>query len=74
MKVLLQAVFGCPARGCAQPGQVLDVDEAEAVAMVAGRYAAFADDADAEACAAKVAVLRAPLDEAEGVVKAKKAK
>ena len=39
MKVKLQTIFAHPVHGCAGPGEIIEVDEMTAQALIEGRYA-----------------------------------
>lgn len=39
MKVKLRTIFAHPAHGCAGPGEIIDLDEQTALALIEGRYA-----------------------------------
>lgn len=39
MKVKLRTIFAHPAHGCAGPGEIIEVDEQTARALIDGRYA-----------------------------------
>lgn len=39
MKVRLRSIFAHPAHGCAGPGSLIEVDEATARQLIAGRFA-----------------------------------
>jgi len=39
MNVKLRTIFAHPAHGCAGPGEIIDVDEQTAQALIEGRYA-----------------------------------
>ena len=39
MKVKLRTIFAHPAHGCAGPGEIIDLDDQTALALIQGRYA-----------------------------------